>query len=162
MIEKLDFWVPGRPRTKGSLKPARTGSGAVRLVDTVHSKEWRSAVCKAVIPLIADEDVSIPEGKKGRWRLRHGWPSLDPILVRATFYYQRSANDTDARPINRQYGDLDKLMRNVLDALQDSGVYRDDSQVVAMPLVSKFFCDVTSRIFRNEGAVIVVSGVPGQ
>lgn len=137
----LDVWVSGRPRTKGSLNGGRTGAGAVRLADTPQSKAWRAAICNAVVPLVADEMPEVPPNQKGHWRLRAGWPRAEvPVTVTAQFYFRRSRNDQAARPISEQYGDLDKLMRNVLDALQDSGVYRNDSQVVAMdPAPSKWF-----------------------
>lgn len=147
----LDVWVSGRPRTKGSLKGGRTGAGGVRLADTPLSKAWRAEICNTVVSLIADEVPEVPPDRKGHWRLRVGWPYAGPVIVRASFYFQRTRNDTDERPIARGYGDLDKLLRNVLDALKDSGVYRDDSQVVGA-VAAKWFRDE-----RGEGARIVVS-----
>lgn len=124
----LDLWVPGRPRTKGSLRGGRTGAGGVRLADSKLSKLWRADVENAVVRRIADEDLSVPEGRKGRWRLRGGWPILDPVVVSVTFQYERVKAD-DWYPTGQNFGDVDKLLRNVLDALQSAGLYKDDAQV---------------------------------
>jgi crossover junction endodeoxyribonuclease RusA len=42
-------------------------------------------------------------------------------------------------PIGHQYGDLDKLLRGVIDGITDAGVWRDDKQVVAFPGSEKVF-----------------------
>lgn len=126
-------FVPGRPRTKGSLKPqqVRGGGGVltgrVRLVDTPQSKRWRRTVAKHVKAL--------------------GWAPIEgPCVVEAIFWFDPAEVGLDPLtlgpddyPTHEHIGDLDKLMRNVLDALQvdDTGegngaeVFADDRQVVA-------------------------------
>jgi Holliday junction resolvase RusA-like endonuclease len=62
-------------------------------------------------------------------RLPEWAPVAGPVAVAATFYFDRPAN-----PINVDYplgyeGDLDKLQRNLGDALQRSRVIADDRQI---------------------------------
>lgn len=153
MKEIISVWVPGHPRTKGSLTGGRTGAGGVRLADSTLSRQWRAAICDVLVPEITD-----PVVKRGKtWRqLRPGWPRRDvPIAVSAWFWFERPVLGRGAEPIGRQYGDLDKLVRNVLDALQDSGVYADDAQVQRLMEVGKSFCGFGEHS-RGEGAQITV------
>jgi Holliday junction resolvase RusA-like endonuclease len=123
-LERVTF-VPGHARPKGSLRPQQVKDGAgeltgrVRLVDTPHSTRWRRTVSKHVAAL--------------------GWPSIDeaPCEVNMTFWFDpaavgasRAYVDAHSHPVHPHIGDLDKLVRNVLDALQDAGVYANDRQVV--------------------------------
>jgi len=121
-IEVLDFWVPGHPRTKGSLTArARkclccdkcTGYvGKMQLVDTEASKRWRKLVAYQAEQAIAQSLYS--------------FPIVDRVGLDLGF-----ALDIDD-VIKDGAGDTDKLYRNVLDALTDAGVYRDDVQVVRL------------------------------
>lgn len=145
MNKILDLWVPGRPRTKGSLKDVGgIGANSGRLADTPQSKAWRRKIVDTVIPEIADATVV---GGRTRWKLRGGWPKAGvPIVVRCEFYYVK-VGETD-QPIGRQWGDLDKLLRNVFDALQDAKVYQDDAQVTQV--------QASKAYGESEGARIVV------
>lgn len=118
--------VPGRPRTKGSLKGGRTPDGRDRMVDTPLSKQWRATVADAVKPLIAD--IEKVERGKTWWRLRPGWPIAGAVKVEVTFFFERTG--VAELPTGRNFGDIDKLLRNVLDALKDAGLYTDDSLVM--------------------------------
>lgn len=107
----VDTYVPGRPRTKGSLDE--------RHQDSPQSKQWRGLVAKW-----AGDD----------FRARRREPATGPILVMMRFDY------VEADVTRITVGDLDKLARNVLDALSPptrhgagAGVYVDDSQVILMP-----------------------------
>lgn len=126
-IEVLDFWVPGHPKTKGSLTPrARkcrccdkcTGFvGKVQLVDTEASKRWRKLVAYRAERAIVERDIL-------RWGM--GFPIEGQVGLDLGF-----ALDIDD-VIQMGAGDTDKLYRNVLDALTDAGVYVDDVQVVKL------------------------------
>lgn len=125
MLKIVDVWVPGRPRTKGSLGGGRGPDGRMVLADSPQSKTWRKTVSDTVIPLISDPVVV---KDRTRWRLRVGWPKEGvAIAVSVMFVYKRQGESMV--PIGRQWGDLDKLLRNVFDALQDAKVYKDDAQV---------------------------------
>lgn len=111
-------WVPGRARTKGSLKPVhnRTGAGRCRVSlteDGEYSKAWKNQMIARI------REQAVCERYAG------------PVMVRLGFTFARLAGDADARfPIKHEYGDIDKLERNVLDALTQSGLIKDDALVV--------------------------------
>lgn len=120
-------WCPGRPRTKGSLKPTHVRLGGRCKVGLreggEYSVPWKNKMIKAI-----REQCAVA-----------AWPG--PVEVHAFFRFEREGevgmvDDTEAPrpwdfwPIGRQYGDEDKLRRNLLDALTQSGLLADDSQVV--------------------------------
>lgn len=112
-IEVLNFWVPGPPKTKGSLDVVNSGRGGGRpvLQDSPASKRWRKLV--AYLAEQAKRDAT------------QGFPLDCAVAVDLAFVL--SGDPTAPRS-----GDLDKLYRNVLDALTDAGVYEDDVQVVRL------------------------------
>jgi Holliday junction resolvase RusA-like endonuclease len=118
-------FIPGHARPKGSLKPQQTRGGGGRLTGNVRMVEsstdgprWRRTIAKHVEAL--------------------GWAQIDgPCVVEMTFWFDPASVgwdsdqlDEDDFPIHPHIGDLDKLVRNVLDALQDCGAYANDRQVV--------------------------------
>ena len=118
-----EIWIPGRPRTKGSLKVITPRGQRPRLIeDHKHSKPWRVRMTNA----IRDADTSFAE------------PYAGPVAVGATFVFERhgATAKTLAYPtLNagvNACGDLDKLLRNLLDALQDAAVIVDDAQVCSV------------------------------
>lgn len=140
------FFVPGRPRTKGSLKPIHVKSGPGRcrvslVEDHKLSEPWKLEMIRAIhaqceVTMMPPRRVKTPEG----WRMvvdpTRGYSG--PVEVRCAFYFEREqsvngglkpSSATDW-PIVISWGDLDKLQRNLLDALQQSGLIADDSQVV--------------------------------
>ena len=120
-IEVLNFWVPGPPKTKGSLTaraprchccPACKGyAGQPQLRDSAGSGRWRKLVA-----------YQAEQAKRG---VGMAWPLSGPVAVDLTFGLSGDVLASGA-------GDLDKLYRNVLDALTDAGVYEDDVQVVRL------------------------------
>lgn len=121
----LALWVPGRSRTKGSLKPISRPGQRVRLIeDHRHSAPWREAIRRALV-------------KEVLARYGRGWvPIAYPVLVDTIFHFERlgPVAQTMAYPcvnagVNAN-GDEDKLRRNVLDALEGSGVLANDCWVV--------------------------------
>lgn len=99
----IRLWVPGHPRTKGSLD--------ARHQDTPQSKRWRQFMAYELL----------------RERRRTGMPTMPKgvaVAVSAKFFLPTG----DATMPN--CGDLDKLLRNLLDAGTDAGVWADDVQVV--------------------------------
>jgi crossover junction endodeoxyribonuclease RusA len=110
--------VPGKPLPKGSLKHVGRG----RLVEQTKVKGWMKEI-----------QAHILEAYRG----------VDPLFVtpvRATlqFHFPRpAAAKNRLYPHLRSAGDLDKLVRAVLDALQPS-VLADDSLVVHLA-AGKFY-----------------------
>lgn len=116
----LSCWVPGRPKTKGSLTVVNGRHGIA--TDTPASKRWRQLMAYTVGLTLAPRGGTL-EG---------------PVVVVAVFHLP--AVDVAAGRV----GDLDKLARNLLDALTDAGVYGDDVQVTRL-LVDKVEADMGGR-----------------
>lgn len=121
----LRVWVPGRARTKGSLRPQGR-----RLVEQVaRSKDWRQQVAETVLRTYGA--VPGPTGFTRWWQ-----PASGPVVASLTVWLPRPAAlraDAGPRwdwPISIYDGDLDKLQRNIGDALTDTGVIADDSLIV--------------------------------
>lgn len=112
----LSFSVEGMPIPKGSMK--HIGNG--RMVDQTKTKPWmkeirKAALLEAAVKARAEIDV--------------------PVGVFIEFYFPRPlAAKNRMYPHKRSVGDIDKLSRAVLDALQptktEPGVLADDSLVV--------------------------------
>lgn len=125
----LSTFVPGWPRPKGSLETQAVRDGAGRLTgktrvkDSAESTRWRRAVAQHL--------------------RRPGFvPLTCPVIVSCVFWFV-PPSPADMRrpyPTGARIGDLDKLVRNVLDALQvdDTGkgngadLIADDRQVVEL------------------------------
>lgn len=127
-VPAIECFVPGPPRTKGSMKIVNNRRGV--LAEAVAgSTRWRQLVAYAMLaerrPYVALSSQSLP------------WSG--PIVVRIEFRLPVEA-------IAVRSGDLDKLTRNVLDALSactdkcpvdcrnHAGIYRDDVQVVHLDI----------------------------
>lgn len=122
----LRVWVPGRARTKGSLR--RQGR---RMVEQVAgSKGWREQVAETVLRTCGATPG--PQGFTRWWE-----PVRGPVVASLTVWLPRPASlraeTVGPRwdwPISIYDGDLDKLQRNIGDALTDTGVIADDSLIV--------------------------------
>lgn len=121
-----EAWIPGRPRSKGSLKVITPRGQRPRLIeDHKHSKPWRQRMVAAL------KDMATPEVVFEK-------PHAGPVGVIATFVFERHGATSKQLPcptLNagvNACGDLDKLLRNLLDALQDAGVIADDAQVCSI------------------------------
>lgn len=124
----LTLWVPGKPKTKGSLdfQPGRKCTccaacqaylpGGRAVENVAGSSRWRALMRYAVEAEMGrsagDAGVVFPLTGKVGVGLVLALPVLNEIAPRA--------------------GDVDKLARNALDALQDAGVYKDDVQVTRL------------------------------
>lgn len=99
-------------------------------------KPWRERVHHAALEALA------------------GAPRIEgPVQVHVVFYFDRPKNhyrtgrnadllrdNAPAFPTGG-VGDLDKLQRSCFDSLSTAGVWRDDSQVVAVTAEKRFTCD---------------------
>lgn len=118
----INVWVAGAPRTKGSMEQQQhprtcrcrtcsTGRRGYRMVQSVEgSEDWAVLIAHTV------------QTEAARRGMRLGWIGL-PVAVRLAFWLPGD-------PIAARAGDIDKLERNILDALTKAGVYGDDVQVV--------------------------------
>jgi Holliday junction resolvase RusA-like endonuclease len=116
----INLWIPGKPRTKGSLDAWHQ--------DTQQSKDWRRRMAYALRMA----------------RTQGGAPMAGAVAVRGVFWLPVDDVTTP------NCGDLDKLLRNLLDAGTDAQAYDDDVQVVRT-FVDKMACAA------GEGPGVLVS-----
>lgn len=141
----LTFVVHGSPKAKGSMR--HVGHG--RMVEQLAgSKPWREAVKWAALQAIAGR-----EGTGDPFATLSG-----PVVVEVVFSFAKPKSAPKNRrtwPITRSSGDVDKLLRNLLDALVDAAVLGDDSQVVrAVP--EKAYAGEYPSGLTAPGAEVVV------
>lgn len=116
----VEFWYAGSPKTKGSMESIGRG----RMVQSVAgSTAWATKVRRA-----AENAMNAAHGTGDIGRGFTG-----PVSVYLTFW-----QDVDSVALAGEgSGDVDKLARNVLDALTKARVYYDDV-CVARLVVEKY------------------------
>lgn len=140
MNSELVFTLGGTPVGKGSLKCVGRG-GTHRLVeDNPVTHSWRADVARAARaaaagslagPAVAHEAIGV---------------EFTATLARPDHHYGTGRNEHRVKDSAPRYptalrtGDVDKLARLVLDALQDAAVLDDDAQVVEV-LARKAYAD---------------------
>ena len=141
----LKFRVPGQPVPQGSM---RAYNSHVVHANASRLLPWRAAVTAAAQAAITEHDET--------------WYGDHPMRVDALFtfaplqkHFHRGGLRSDAPYYRSTRPDLDKLIRAVLDALTDAGVWADDAQVV-MITSSKTYgakagCDVTVTQLHTIG-----------
>jgi Holliday junction resolvase RusA-like endonuclease len=135
----LEFFVPGRPGTKGSARAFVVGGRAIVRNDNAKEKDWRQRVA-----LAAGEAMA-------------GTPWDGPVVVKATFYLQRPLAHLKTggalRPSAPRFPtgkpDVDKMVRSLLDALENI-VYTRDARVVTA-VVTKAYVDPTYNLESRPG-----------
>lgn len=113
------FQVLGTPAPQGSKRHVGRG---ILVESSKKVAPWREAVKWEAI------------------RVHGGKPPLEgPLYVSVTFYVHRPKCSKDGSwPVTRYSGDLDKLLRSTFDAITDSGMIRDDSQIVCVTARKEF------------------------
>lgn len=115
--EVLRFTAHGKPATQGSIRSLGAGRPSVH-ANAKTLKPWRQTIASAAADAMT------------------GWARLEgPVHVDVVFAFDLPSSAPKRRriwPITRSSGDVDKLARALLDALQDSGVLKDDAQVVRL------------------------------
>jgi Holliday junction resolvase RusA-like endonuclease len=141
-------FAPGRARTKGSMKPThvRLGGGKCRVglrEDGEYSAAWKGRMIAAI----------------RRQCEVQAWPG--PVRVFAEFIFWREgfAADECGWPVAHEYGDEDKLRRNLLDALTQSGLLADDALVIGGTNVKRFAGEGEDAGVRFSVTVEKASGV---
>lgn len=119
-------FIPGVPKPQGSKTSGinkRTGKTFVR-EDNKGTKPWRKRMVEAL------------QDDAGRPRARFD----SAVWVRLRFVFVRpKSHAADTLPTSKALGDVDKLTRNVLDALTQAGVIADDKFVVQLRMVEKVY-----------------------
>lgn len=115
----LDIWVAGVPRPKGSLRFV-TARYAKEQNDT--SPAWRGEVVRAAIRVFTGETIT------------------GPVRLEAEFLFPlpKSARGKWRPATSRALGDLDKLVRNVGDALEDARVIENDALIVKQAVEKRY------------------------
>lgn len=121
----VDFWVPGVPVPKGSLR--HVGGG--RLIESAKGlADWRKAIADAARVHNALSSKGLDEPYTGAVAV-----TLDFYLPRPASHFRGNDRSRELRataPTHvKKRPDVDKLARAILDALTDSGVWRDDCLV---------------------------------
>ncbi len=144
-----ETWVPGRPATKGSLDAIPRSGGGFYMRESVQgSKDWRRLVAQAVREDRAGHGLTEPTRSAVGVRILFVLPV--PIGIEATTSTEFISG---LWPSMARAGDVDKLTRNVLDALQDAGAYEDDTQV-CKALVGKVYADGVTPGSAYQGAFV--------
>jgi crossover junction endodeoxyribonuclease RusA len=144
----LDLYVVGTPRPKGSMR--HVGKG--RMVEQIKaSPDWRLAVKD-----VAHARVRCACPDLDCHTLLPGFPYDAPVAVEIWLWFARpaSAKKGAAWPSSRHTGDIDKHARNILDALQDAGVLKDDARAVDLN-THKRYCGPD----ETPGARIVIKEI---
>lgn len=112
--------IPGHPKPKGSLKciGGRGGRGHVLIEDNPGTKEWRNTVAGWIVSRVHST------ADKGQ-----------ALGAEVTLTIERPKSVKRTYPTSRSSYDVDKLLRLILDALQDTPLLPDDAQI----------CEVTAR-----------------
>lgn len=125
-----NVWVPGHPRTKGSLDVVNAKRGV--LADSKLSRDWRKLVAYSVRQDRAARGLHDPSCVAVGLRLVFVLP---PPAGWVAMWREQGATAVEVagvEPIHDGVGDLDKLVRNVMDALQDARAYANDVQVAGV------------------------------
>lgn len=132
-VDALTFTVLGRPAPQGS-KRAIPVNGGVRLLESSKRlKPYRDSVAGAAREAL-DEHADPAAFYEAPVRLSVTFLFARPKshLRTAAAYAGQPVPRAPARPVSRQTGDVEKLVRAVNDALVAGGAIRDDSQVVQL------------------------------
>jgi endodeoxyribonuclease RusA len=170
VIELARFFVEGRPRTKGSLTPQLSRGKGGRLV--VHLKEtgefsvpWKNKMIGLIRERYDIKPIKVGNKVVGF----EPEPYAYAVEVSCSFRFQREMG-VDGKvipshdvphPTAIDIGDCDKLVRNLLDALTQSGLIKDDSLVVGGSRTWKRWCrgdekpgvEVVIHVARDPGLI---------
>lgn len=134
--------VAGIPRPKGSMRVVdRQGH---MQEDNPRSKPWRQQVVSHL-----ERFTNFGNDEAG------GFPIPGPVEVRLVFMFDRPKSSKNDHPVTMSVGDVDKLSRNILDAMQDAKVYHNDSQVIRLIAEKCYVIDG----FDTPGVEIAVTEV---
>jgi Holliday junction resolvase RusA-like endonuclease len=150
----------GRPVTQGH--KVRNRYGGVRDSNAATLHPWRDRVCSAAIETLAACECS------------GGMPHFDgPVAVSIVFTFARPTwhwrtgrnahllrDNAPAYPISIRAGDIDTLVRAVLDSLTDAGVWKGDNQVARLHGVAKVYVgSPDSDALDRPGAVVRIAAI---
>jgi len=150
IVAPLTFTVEHKPAPKGSLAPKGRIGQRVRLVEQVQgSKPFREAVAEAA-----------REALRGR----PGYPLVGPVEVHIVCAFVQPKSYAKRRRhwpiVTSGVGDVDKLQRNIFDALADAGVLGNDAQVCRVIADKDYAGQGVAHGFTDAGAWVMVRQHP--
>lgn len=132
--------MEGKPRPKGSLKCLGGGRGRPHnMIESVQGAvPWKLAMIRTIRHDFGISPIKTGQRVIGWTRLGEPWEPLGAVFVRARFMFvpERGVggevlpSHAGAWPDADDIGDLDKLCRNLGDALEQSGLIRNDRAIV--------------------------------
>lgn len=126
----IAYTVSGHPAPQGSKR--HVGNG--RLIEaSKRLKPWRDEVIKATEKMA--ETIDELEG---------------PLYIRLEFRVPRPKTVKRDYPITRSSGDLDKLVRGVLDGVDQGGLVSDDSQFIDIRASKRYSVDPGVTIYIDK------------
>lgn len=132
--------VNGLPIPQGSKTAGKTASGRLFVRDANPGlKAWREAVAQASWNVMQEREFPMNA-------------IAAPCEVTATFYFEKPASNRAKYPTSLRIGDVDKLLRGLLDGCVDGGLLEDDRFVV-FASAGKLWCD---DITDTPGVFVIV------
>ena len=116
-MRTLSFIVPGVAKPQGSKSASVINGRAVMYEAAKGTKEWRNIVVEHAWNAIQENGWLVPEKET-------------PLTLSLVFQFVRPPSSKREHPTVKP--DLDKLIRNVSDALTTAGVWKDDSQATTI------------------------------
>jgi hypothetical protein len=160
----LELWIGEKARPKGSLRNIAQRGRKTHLVEQVEGSTnflVRAALAIQKAIRVHDGDDVCDNPKCSGWKLPAWAPVAGPVKVEVSFWFERPAN-----AINTDYplgyeGDLDKLCRNLGDALQRSRLIADDRQITDWVAQKRFVGPDMSTVpeKRVSGVYVTVTRV---
>lgn len=128
-MASLWFQVHGTPVQQGSKTPGKRNDGSLFVRENAKGlKPWRKVVADAAIEAAATLHMA------DTW---DGFQPDEPLHLSVYFWYEPIKSDA-SRLWKWTAPDLDKLVRAIGDALQQSGVIKDDSRIVSIEAVKRY------------------------
>ena len=130
LTTELVITIPGHPAPKGSLRciGGRGGKGHVLIEDNKNTSQWRSTVAGWITrrwPAHQNADPGQPLGAEVTFTLPrprgHYGTGRNADLIK---------DSAPEWPVSHATGDVDKLLRLILDALQDTPLVPDDCAIL--------------------------------
>lgn len=150
-MEILNLFVEGHARSKGSMV-CQGGKHHHMIESVTQSKPWRNRVQAAIVRhvrALANGEISASQSHAG------------PVNVELVFTFDRPEGCDLPYPTiaggSDALGDLDKLTRNILDALQGCGLISNDANVVLIAAMKLWTDQVPGA---KQGVEIKVSTAP--
>jgi Holliday junction resolvase RusA-like endonuclease len=142
----VETFVAGAAKTKGSMELRNRATGAMK-ESVIGSSQWRALMAAAVRDDIARRSREFLDS--ALVNVPAQLPYAGAVAVTLTFYLSPLRRDLFRWPVWERAGDLDKLVRNVLDALgstsrnprMNGGAIVDDNLV----------CRIVADKFNAEG-----------